>query len=299
MAQRKVYFYRSYAGWEEDGSHKQFDPRNAINEIVKLDFVPDGRYMDDGHGQCYCIWVDDDRRRRYVVGRIRRSDLPLEELGGQVQPLSIHDDAGVIEQAHVTFFDNNVVGLLYNHFGPRMSALGTYLKSKSTLVPRILRFDQLLRNDVLEQLDRMQSLTMVTLKVDSGYARRLGNIDGLLTRGLVETSTRFEADVIEVALRSKPRSPMALTKEIVNTVKHFAMRADLREGVRTLKVAGRSTGGGLQQLDLLKDQLIVSTDVEVAVGRNRQLDSNSAFSAIDSAYNIHKAELVLAASGQS
>ena len=109
--------------------------RPALDAIDSLPFTNDahGRYEFDADGNALSI-----RRHNTApnvtlqFGRVRRNGLPMLEQAGNISDLVLDADAGLLEAIHVVFFPNNIVGAEYNHFGPRVSRLGSYLHEKSS-----------------------------------------------------------------------------------------------------------------------------------------------------------------------
>ena len=156
--ERKIYFYRADIGTDEGGQPLAFDPSPALDAIDSLPFTNDdhGRYEFDADGNALRV-----RRHNAVpnvtlqFGRVRRNGLPMLEQAGNISDLVLDVDTGLLEAIHVVFFPDNIVGAEYNHFGPRVSRLGSYLHKKSSEAVARAAFRPILRGDAAKQLDRL------------------------------------------------------------------------------------------------------------------------------------------------
>ena len=83
------------------------------------------------------------------------------EQAGNISDLVLDADAGLLEAIHVVFFPNNIVGAEYNHFGPRVSRLGSYLHEKSSEAVARAAFRPILCGDAANQLDRLSDLRVL------------------------------------------------------------------------------------------------------------------------------------------
>ena len=142
--ERKIYFYRADIGTDEGGQPLAFDPSPALDAIDSLPFTNDahGRYEFDADGNALSI----------------RRQCPE------------HQKA----QHHVVFFPDNIVGAEYNHFGPRVSRLGSYLHKKSSEAVARAAFRPILRGDAAKQLDRLSDLRVL----DSASCPRMSMLSG-------------------------------------------------------------------------------------------------------------------------
>lgn len=131
--ERTIQFYRADVGTDDGGKPLPFHPGPALDAISRLpcDDGSRSRYLIDGDGDALCAFSGPESFSQTLrFCRIRRDGLPLQEQRGIIRDLGIDADAGLVEPVHVVFFPDNIVGVEYNHFGPRLSRLGTYLREK-------------------------------------------------------------------------------------------------------------------------------------------------------------------------
>jgi hypothetical protein len=164
---RKIYFYKIYSGKNATGKTERYDIKCVLETIEKLDFNTPARYLKDEDGVDICCWIDSlSSPQKVRFCKIKRDDLPQIEHRGNLSPLSIPKESGLAECVHVMFFPENIVGVEYNYYGPRVPRINEYLYVKSKDVcPQIPIFEQLLQPDVMQKLDNMQTVRRFRLKV--------------------------------------------------------------------------------------------------------------------------------------
>ena len=127
---------------------------------------------------------------KITLGSIRRSDFPLVENQGELSPLEIPDKAGLVEQTHIVFLEDDIVGCDINFYGPRISRLSFYLAEQAVgHAPEILNFNPILRRDVYQQLKKFRALKSLNLKIRASYAETIANINDSLGAALMAVST--------------------------------------------------------------------------------------------------------------
>ena len=128
MPERKIHFYRANIGSDGGGRPIPFDPHLALNHIAGLPFTMQGRYLADEDDAITC-WVDGPNpRRRFRLGLVRRSGLPMIEEAGNLTDLQIPPNSGLVETIHVVVFPDNIVGSDFNFYGPRMSRVRPWIQ---------------------------------------------------------------------------------------------------------------------------------------------------------------------------
>src|SRR5437764_8462394 len=127
---RKVYFYRVEVLTGPDEEPQAFTAREACDCISNLSFETGARYLDLGEDGLFCVWPDaTGRYMRMALGVVRRSGLPFLEAHGDVLPLEIAEEQGILERTHAVFFPNDTVAAEYNFYGPRASRLAPYIRA--------------------------------------------------------------------------------------------------------------------------------------------------------------------------
>ena len=117
MPHRRVHFYRAFCGRDENHTPLPFDAQQALSEVGQLDFFDEenGAYFDLADGDlAFCLVDRLEAPQQVRITRSRRSHLPPVERGGELDDLNIPGDAGLAEESFMMFFENNIVGAVYN-----------------------------------------------------------------------------------------------------------------------------------------------------------------------------------------
>ena len=296
--ERNIYFYRSHIGLDEGGQPLPFDPAPALRIIGSLPFTDGARYESDTDGSVLCVLpVPPSSNSRLQFCRIRRAGLPLLEQGGSIRELQIHPNAGLLEPTHVIFFPSNIVGVEYNHYGPRFPRLGPYLHNKSNQAISLVSFRRLVRGDIADQLDRLTELRLFEFKSRPSYAEVIRQTDESLADALDANGRVIDnPDVVQVVLRASRDGRRSALEKLRALMRFLLDRNDLGDNVEQFKVKGKTESGRVETLDLLSDHFVSTKKIVCISNRGRALDSDSAFQAIGEAYQELKPELERAAS---
>ncbi|MGD8454449.1 MAG: hypothetical protein PVJ57_21760 [Phycisphaerae bacterium] len=298
--ERRIMFYRVNCGRDDAGKPILYDPGPALGHVNKLAWDNTGRYQPTADGEVVCSWIDSTRanhRMRFAI--VRRASLPLvEDGGGRLSPLNIAPNAGLSEITHISFFPNNILGAVFNFYGPRATRLASYLKARVPSTPPALTIEPLIRTDVLDELDKFQTLRVMDLKIRPAYATIVKEANDSLGHAFAAAEAAATETVEEIALQlSAGRKRKAtLGKRFQDFIRALVGRSDLQENAKRFTVTGldketqRST-----TLDLLSDKLISSKRILKQGQRSRALDRDNAYIAIEEAYHETKHEIEVAA----
>jgi len=291
--ERKIYFYRIDAGSDAAGRPKSFDVAAALTHIESLPFDDGGRYFGIEDGNAICCWVDDaGATGKLRMGTVRRSGLPQVDRAGTLSDLSIPQSAGLVEQIHVVFFPNGIVGTDFNFYGPRLSKLSAYLAKKARGVVPPVVFEALLRQDVAEQLRQLSNVKLFQLKIRKSYVQRIASVDQSLGEAFRAAAAVCDAEAIEVTLAPEPYSRKGIGQRMLKVLRQLVGLRDLREESIRFHVKGTdSETGATSVIDLLSDKLVVRKKIIKHGDRSRALDSESAYRAIRAAYQDVEGEL--------
>lgn len=294
--ERKIHFYRANLGHDAGGQLQPFDPTPALAHLDQLPFNPMGRYLDEGE-TCLCCWVDRVKvNQLFRLAQIRRAGLPQLERFGQLSDLKIPGDSGLAETIHIVVFPGNIVGSDFNFFGPRMSRLSVYLKEKADNLCPEVTFEPLLRHDVTAALAKLQDIRMFNLKIRASYAARVTEADADLGSAYEAARRAGTAGELEIILRTRRNAREPLSDRLLATVKKLVGLPDMQTEALKFRVKGTASDSNKVELvDLLADQLIARVQVMRQSKRGRTLQTNSAYEAIQQAYEELKDELHLAA----
>jgi hypothetical protein len=297
VVERRIYFYRIDAGTDAAGRPLSFDPLPLCVRINALPFTPEGRYWQDGDGNATCCWVDRDwPTHRLRFGHIRRLGLPQVERGGALSALRIPAASGLVEQVHIVFFPNQIIGSEFNFYAPRIPRLAQYLAAKAGDLCPGVAFEPLLRQDVAEQLSHLRDVRLMRLRIRASYAAQVARADEDLGSAFKAAQRAGDAEELEIALKSLPHSRRPLAERLLTAVKQLASLEDLRSEASRFEIKGLSDlTGKVEQVDILSDQLIARGQIICLDTRTRALNPESAYAAIEQAYAALRDQLVVAA----
>jgi hypothetical protein len=289
---RNIHFFRADAGEGDDQSPVPVDVASSLTALNALPFGE--RYHSSNEAEVLCGWVDQvSGPSRVRLAKIRRDDLPLSESDGELTPLPIGETSGLYEPIHATFFPNNIVGVVYNFYGPRVGWLPVYLRAVApnadcpqfTLRP-------LLKQDTADQLDKMKDVRVLDLEINASYASIVARADKSLGDALEATARASEAQVVHIILRPEPWKRNLLRRSLLDALKSLARRGDLRENTRTFTVAGQAESDGSNMaIDVLKDRFVASESIVRLDARSRAVDDGDAYRAVRDAYTVMRSDL--------
>jgi hypothetical protein len=285
---RKVYFF-------ELADKNDFLPliEGCISEIADLPFNDQGRYLPttDADNVLVLFISSTSYPLKLQFGRVRRSDLPLIENAGQISPLKIAQGAGIMDWAHLILFEDGILAAEFNRDAPRISRLGDYLyfKGKNTL-PSAVRFKPLFQRAILEELERFQTVTALTVEASTLDADAIKDADRNLGQAFLACRKAGHVKKARIMLKTSvnPQS------DLKSLARRLFTNQRSRESLTTLKLTGR-TDVGRKPLDLLENYLISSEDFMKVDSRSRAIDPEDAFRVLNRAYLQNRSRFASAA----
>ncbi len=299
--ERRILFYRIDCGTDDAGEPIAYDPGPPLRRINGLPWTMTGRYQPNSDGSVTCSWIDRvQANQRMQLATVRRTALPLMEDGsGTLSSLGIPASAGLAEITHLTFFPSNILGAVFNFYGPRPTRLANYLKSKVPGTPADLTIEPLIKTDVAEELERFETLRLVDLRIRPSYVSVVEEADESLGAAFDATTKAVTDDLQEaqIVLKTGRKRDADLGTSIRGFVRRLLGRDDLHENATRFQVGGLDTDTQRTAVvDLLSDKLVSTKRIIKESTRSRALDNNSAYNAIQQAYDELKDELEAAAS---
>ena len=287
--ERKIYFYRLRMEPDEQGVPAVLDPQPALAHIGQL-IAGEDWYQDAGDGNVFCLLpegqAEGNSTARFCI--VRRTGLPQLEAAGQIVDLNIADEQGLLEAIHVVFFENNIIGADYNHFGPRVSRLPFYMEEKANdQIPNRVRVTNLVRGDPAAVLDTLAGLHLLDLSVIPSHVQVVRQHDQGLG-GALAASAEITAEPEVVSLNIKPsrNTEPGFLQDFAGALRAMVRNEEFRAGAKRLKIEGRRQGHRkIETFDLLKDDITMSVQMIRLNPRGRALDPNHAYAQIVAAYN--------------
>jgi hypothetical protein len=300
MSERSIYFYRADAGLQPSGKPVEINVKPILDRIGQLAYADGERYVAQDDGNVLCCWVDSVDTSQMRLATVRRTGLPLIEEAGGLNGLNLTTNQGLYEPIHLQVFANNIIGVEFNFYGPRPSRLGSYLRRVvgDSLCPTF-SMNALLRQDVLTQLNRLHEIRVLDLAIRPSYAATVRQADRDLGAAFQAAARVGTPQLVALRLSPEPYGRNWLGQRVVGAVRNLATRGDMRENTRTFKVNGLDDQTGrVEEVDVLRDQLVSSKRIVRLNDRTRAVDDQAAYAAIREAYSELKADLEQAASAQ-
>lgn len=279
---RTIYFYEL-----QDRFSDQAISRNQILQIFsRLTSVirnPNQAYMTIEDNDVARVWIDEAQSfpLKLRFGVTRRTSLPPTERAGVLADLNLPPDQGLSELIHCVFLDNSVVGIEFNHYGPRPSRLASYIQEK---INESVKFVSLINRHTAEQLARYNALTHFQLKVKSAVIDDIRQANETVG-GLLENIASYGGvEDVEVRIGAKARSDTILDGRILRGVRALFRNFTEWNDVKKLRVKGTDAQSGRDiEIDLLSEHLMSQQQIVRIGERSRAVRVDSAYEAIANA----------------
>lgn len=289
---RKLYFYRVHIGTQESGEPIPFNAPSIFRALRQANLIANGcAYISLPQTEDVLRCAVDDIENGQVrlrIGKIRRENLPKQEHNGTVTDLQLPVEAGLLEEAHIVFFENNIVGMEFNYYAPRINGLKSVV---TELLPQYtfedFQFRQLISEDVLARLNELGELTLFQLRVAPSFASQIQHLDSSLADAITAAANAGSTEEVEIILRRPARSR---TEFLAQSLKSFCravvQSSEFYNNAKKFKISAQNpTTNKVESLDLLKDKLIVERDIAKSNSRSRAVISNEAYNAISMAHS--------------
>ena len=293
--ERTIQFFKIDAGQNKDGLAAAFDPLPALDAIRKLITTPEWYEMEDD-GNALCVLPSPDGTFRYPTARfcrIRRSGLPQLELMGRISDMDIQEDQGLLEAVHVVFLPENVIGVEYNHYGPRITRLGHHLfRQSGKAVPRS-RIGPIVNRDVIEKLERCRELHLLSMDILPSNIQIVQAINGPLGVALQSQAAILgNPKTVSLVLRPERNSEEDFLGRMIGPLTEFVRNLPFREGAKQLKIEARyQLGEPVDSINLLRDDITTKRQMIRMTPRGRALNAEAAFTTIIDTYNELRSEI--------
>lgn len=285
---RKIYFYRIDLGSDDEGNPIKFDANKYLKPISSLPFSDkNGRYISDNDGNDLCCWIDQiQKRSKLRFGQIRRTSLPMIENKGELDPLKLEATAGLVDNAHIVFFENNILGAEFNFFAPRVPRLSQYFYLKSNIGKQAPLIQPLLNQDAMDRLDQLQEIRLLDIKIHPSQINLISQADKSLAAAFKAAAKVGESETIQLLLRPDSNSRKKFLTKFKKPIAEFVSGSEYHGIIDKLHIKGKSTRTNkVIEFDLLKEHLVSQKSIIRIDARYRTLDSTSAYNAIEEAYD--------------
>ena len=257
--------------------------RDAVAGAIGALEGTDDFYLTEGDTadeQSLCAVVDrSNAPQRIRFYRVRRRNLPETEASGVFEALELGERSGLAESIHLVLFDDEVIGAEYNHYGPRTSTFGTFLAERAAL-DAVIR--PLIRSDVIDQILAMDEIRRLRLKVETSAVGALKQHTGGLG-GALDAAELFSAGrYVDVTLATTPGD--ATFTDRVKALFHALRDSGSIDHLQAAEVYGQRSDGLFDTLNVMKEVLTVTAEIDRESPRSRALDREAAYEAVEAAH---------------
>lgn len=285
MANRNVFFYEIRPTRKKDAEWRL----NVPELIAALSSLPDDQRILESEGSSgesyeFVRVIDSGTDPAIAYVRCRDHGLPMLAQQATLEPLQIAADRQLAELTHAVFFDDHVIGAEYNHYGPRLSSLASYLAAK---VPQCLPSNgriwiaPLVNNELLNLFRNAKSIKSLTLKMAPQLLDAVGAVQHIRAHdGLRQMSTGYGANRIGLDMQSRS----GLSKDSVVGLVDWAFE----QGAGLLSTAHaivQLEDGTRQPINLLRTRIGAERDMELISPNARSIAHASARTEIVAAFN--------------
>lgn len=298
--ERKIHFFymRAYelkVGSNEMNRHS--DPADIITQISGLPFAgaaTQSRFRRLQSGDVNFIELANNQGPGIIRGKFalsRRSALPELEQQGVLTQLNIPPNSGLAELTHFVYYPTtDVLGVEFNFYGPRTSALRDYLRIKSRNFKNPIEYidtTPILNQDIDSLLRDMGEVNIFQMEVARNELNIVEELNNDLQSAFKAAANLSDAESVEVVLRKRKYAREGFPFPFsVRKLKEFLSSTDNRERVNKFKVNAASVREERNKnFDLLEDKMVAAKKVATIDSRRRSVDSDSMFNAIEEAYD--------------
>lgn len=294
MLHRKIYFYTL-----NDLQGQRYGSQEILTLFQALrTSVASAPYLqlEQKHLFSRC-WIQkkDTFPLRTVWGHIRRSDFPNVERDGNLTPLVLQNpEDGLSEMTHATFFEDGIVGVEYNHIGPRIKTLRDYIGQK--LRTGII-IKPIVDPDINIAADQIHELTRVEIAVESAKLEGLRTDNIPLFDSIRQMAQTSNAPLVSITV-SAGHSREPLNIRMLRGLRRLIGREAGNEVIRTARVSGYDVDGEkIDNLDLLNEYIVSNSQVVTMTGSTRTVSSPDMFTKIARAKSANNQKFVRAING--
>lgn len=291
---RKVYFLRveHFANFE---THLP----GAFQRIENLPFHDGARYqLDVLTNSRLCAFPGTlTYPLKLRFGRVRRDLLPDVERAGNLKPLELQEDEGIIDVCHLIIFEDGHVAAEFNHDGPRIEKLGMYLFEKGGNLPTAPRFLPLFERDIVEAVTKLDHVRVLEVEVPPDAVALLEEADHDVASAVDASRRAGASKKVGLTLSAEPGTVTlkALARRFAEFVKANPRN---RGAFLSLGAVGYAEGSAVSRyVDILEQKLVSGEIFPRTSARSRSIKSDRAFELIEKAYLDRRDKLAAAAIG--
>lgn len=287
MVEKKIYFYKLIL--EKKG--ETADPIDVFSYIKSLNPENDERSYKVKKEKFHLMMFHNEDRDvykpiKFILGSAKKDDIPCLIKNGKTEPLEI-EDKSLFESTHMMLFSNNILGVEYNHQGPRAQGLKPYILRMARKQVDYVDVIQLGKPDFLETLNKIGDIKLFDLHVHRNFGKLFEKASPSLYHTLNSLNETGNAQEIGVYLKSSKHIRGYDWRKIFDVFKKEDLSSVHKAEIRAVNTETNR----IEPINLL-DQYIISTKEVVKHNpKYRRVDPSSMFSAIKSGFKDNESEI--------
>jgi len=220
-------------------------------------------------------------RRHLVLYRVRHDNVPSLETAGVITDLPIGARQNIVEETHLVFLPNNVIGVITSRDGPRVGRLASYLQKQFSIEVGIC---PVLDPDTTRTLSEMGRVTSVELSIPAAVASFLAPSDSG-DRDVID-AFKFLAEAsdsktlhLSVVLSLGPnQSASTKWRAFIS----YIVNSGQLPLFNKFKIHAKSIDSQSPSIvkDFVEEKLAMKRDITLDANDSRRLNSESAYQAI-------------------
>ena len=292
VLQRTIKFYYLHLGRNEAGERITLNPSLIPRKIDEIWESGEG-YMNYNQDRMYCQNHGGDQYsqglfHKISMVKVRSTNMPhFHEDGGNLTPMPPGSQLG--ERCHICLFENNVVGVEYNHYAPRPTALLKYLQNNcSESFWAEGRMAALITRDVADKVMNMEDIALVRFSIERDAITEESVSDESPLGLALEDLAEYNLDEMQITLkRGKNNRSGFIDRAVLGRLRRWVSpnNDERMPEFNRIFIKGKMEGEDkLKHIDFFNNT-IQKKGVEVNCEQNsRNASSDSAFAAIEEVF---------------
>ena len=284
MIKRKIHFY-TIAANPPDGNDRaeRVDVERLLQEMAAIKDNPEEIFVSITEEEELAFWINKDSFPiQLKFGVIRRKDFPLMLNSLNLEELQLDGD-GLVEISHMVFWDNGIVGVEYNHRGPKVRKFQDYILQKFSTH---IFFQQIVNRNIDQVLSEFKGLSSIKIGLRASMLDSFVGEDANLVQALDNFKNLSEAEIIEFNLKNND----CISERFVRIFRSL-VGTNNSAALTNARIEGELREGGRREHNLLNDLLFYTVQA-VRISHSKAVDSQDMFNKIQTVYNDNEDRLL-------
>jgi hypothetical protein len=276
---------------------EQTSPLEAAIKSIVENKIEDRQEFSRVH-VCQYQHTEDEEVIRFALATTRLTDFPSVGKPNETDlyDLNLAEGEGIAEMTHFVYFPKTKILVVeYNHRGPRIGSLISFLNKVSTQLglerqPHFF-YKAIFNREMQSKLDKFSVVTKLEVAATKAQIASIKEVDDHLLVALDSIANTGATDLVDltISVKRKSRQDLDPQKSFLNKLLGVLSK---EKASNKLKIVGvNTTTDRLEEIDLLKERLEQSVQV-VRIGSGRKIDSNQMFQNMINAYHSQRSDLL-------